>query len=1022
MPARCSIWLFAAGCLLAKLTIAQTAIVVSDRPVTVVETMRNDASLADVAFVDRSTGWAVGDRGVIWHTTNGGAMWAEQRSGVACRLATVCFVDAKNGWAAGSETPPLSNASRGVLLSTRDGGTTWNELDQTALPAIKQLRFFDVLHGIAAGESSPLFPSGVLVTKDGGKSWQPLPTDANGQWLAADFPDPRSGAVAGAKGRSATLMRGRVVNSTAADDSLRASRALRLLLPTDGYLVGDGGRVMTTRDLGATWQTPPGELPDIVRDNFDFQAVAATGPQVWIAGSPGTRILRSSDGGQTWRLVPTGQNAPLRAITFVDADTGFAVGDLGTILSTVDGGRSWQLQRRGGERAALFAVMPREADVPLELLGKFGAEEGYFATVSLLHPALPATDARTPQALLAAGAIAVDPTWRFPLSESAGRTPGELLDQLNRASDGRAAEQIQRYLVRHLRMWRPDVVVTPCIAESDKHPLGALVEQFVNQAIAAAADPNQQTALSDEIGLTPWQVKKVYGVLPAGWRGDEHVSAGEFAPRLGATLADWVEPARRTLAADASAPDNVELQLKWAGESPMAANSRGVFDGIQLTPGGEARRRLANLPTDDVENLRRLAMRRRQLRKLIDNSQGNAAWAAQLTHLTADLDAESAGELMFELADGYRAAGQPDMAADTYAALARQWPDHPLCEPALRWLVQFYASSEMAVRLADRSASNYRAASEPEQLQFGNVRQASAVEMLKADSAPVIGLSQEDRLQRAAAVGQYLETSRPALFAEPGVRFPLVVAQRQRGFANPAQRYFMSLSSLPLNDPWRQCALTEQWFARPEGSPPPKKLGHCRSVLERPRLDGKFDEAFWESADRLRLIGEMAEGGKTNRTDKNVCPTVRLVRDDEFLYIAAECPKARGCEYESDRSPRTRDADLAAHDRVTIEIDVDRDYTTAFELAVDCRGWTKDACWGDATWNPQWFVAASADEGAWRIEAAIPLAELVAATPTTKDVWAVSVVREIPGGGAVSWAGAVDSGDSPGRFGLLIFD
>ena len=60
-----------------------------------------------------------------------------------------------------------------------------------------------------------------------------------------------------------------------------------------------------------------------------------------------------------------------------------------------------------------------------------------------------------------------------------------------------------------------------------------------------------------------------------------------------------------------------------------------------------------------------------------------------------------------------------------------------------------------------------------------------------------------------------------------------------------------------------------------------------------------------------------------------------------------------------ERSPRQRDADLSAHDRVTLRLDVDRDYTTAFELVVDHRGWTHDACWNDATWNPKWFVAAN---------------------------------------------------------------
>ena len=34
-----------------------------------------DAELADVCFVDAQRGWAVGDRGVIWHTADGGRRW-----------------------------------------------------------------------------------------------------------------------------------------------------------------------------------------------------------------------------------------------------------------------------------------------------------------------------------------------------------------------------------------------------------------------------------------------------------------------------------------------------------------------------------------------------------------------------------------------------------------------------------------------------------------------------------------------------------------------------------------------------------------------------------------------------------------------------------------------------------------------------------------------------------------------------------------------------------------------------------
>src|SRR5438105_1177842 len=55
----------------------------------IVAFQRADARLNDVTFVDPQQGWAVGDAGVIWHTTDGGQHWEQQSSGVDCRLESV---------------------------------------------------------------------------------------------------------------------------------------------------------------------------------------------------------------------------------------------------------------------------------------------------------------------------------------------------------------------------------------------------------------------------------------------------------------------------------------------------------------------------------------------------------------------------------------------------------------------------------------------------------------------------------------------------------------------------------------------------------------------------------------------------------------------------------------------------------------------------------------------------------------------------------------------------------------------
>src|SRR4029079_9775091 len=105
---------FSSACL------TETAVQGGDQPDQVIGE-RGDAQLADVCFVDRANGWAVGDRGVIWHTADGGAHWQQQNSPVNCPLHSVFFLDAARGWAVGGAEKPFTRASAGAVLRTNNG-------------------------------------------------------------------------------------------------------------------------------------------------------------------------------------------------------------------------------------------------------------------------------------------------------------------------------------------------------------------------------------------------------------------------------------------------------------------------------------------------------------------------------------------------------------------------------------------------------------------------------------------------------------------------------------------------------------------------------------------------------------------------------------------------------------------------------------------------------------------------------------------------------------------------------------
>src|SRR5262245_2166542 len=132
---------------------------------------QQDAELTAVMFVDADRGWAVGDRGVIWHTDDGGRNWKQQRSGTNCRLEAVQFLTGDVGLAVGGWTQPYTHQTHGVVLRTRDGGRTWQETPGLTLPGLKHLKMIDAKAGWALGDPSTLFPSGVFRTEDGGKTW-----------------------------------------------------------------------------------------------------------------------------------------------------------------------------------------------------------------------------------------------------------------------------------------------------------------------------------------------------------------------------------------------------------------------------------------------------------------------------------------------------------------------------------------------------------------------------------------------------------------------------------------------------------------------------------------------------------------------------------------------------------------------------------------------------------------------------------------------------------------------------------
>ncbi len=256
-----------------------------------------------VSFVDRSNGWAVGDSGRIFHTSDGGASWNPQQSGVQSFLNCVTFTNLSHGSVGGGDN------SIGL---TTDGGASW----MWSHPAGDSRRTFMAVSFV--GDNTGWIVDnfgGILHTDDGGQSWTPKTSGITSAITAVQFLDAQQGW--------ATAVPSLVLHTTNGGTSWTVIN-------------------LDTLNFGAT----------VVFDDIHFVNSSAG----WIALNTGASstlvhpnpMVATADGGRTWKLQATPEDNLVSAVTFLNPSVGWATAE-GGILSTSDGGENWawQLQPPG---------------------------------------------------------------------------------------------------------------------------------------------------------------------------------------------------------------------------------------------------------------------------------------------------------------------------------------------------------------------------------------------------------------------------------------------------------------------------------------------------------------------------------------------------------------------------------------------------------------------------------------------------------------------------------------------------
>ncbi|GIW40218.1 MAG: hypothetical protein KatS3mg076_0795 [Candidatus Binatia bacterium] len=250
--------------------------------------------LYDVDFVTPKLGWVVGAFGTIARTEDGGASWHREPSGTVENLFGVDFVDSEHGWAVGRA---------GTILS-RGADGRWKKQESGTQRHFFQVAALDDHRVWVVGDWGAIF-----YTEDGGETWQDrsLPEDV-------------------------------ILNDIFFLDGER------------GWIVGEFGSIFVTKDGGKTWERQESGVEKTL-----FGVFFADENRGWAVGLDNV-LLRTEDGGGSW-LLERGRatSGSLERMGFLEAltnpslyavevvgDLGIVVGDMGTILVSRDGGRTWE--------------------------------------------------------------------------------------------------------------------------------------------------------------------------------------------------------------------------------------------------------------------------------------------------------------------------------------------------------------------------------------------------------------------------------------------------------------------------------------------------------------------------------------------------------------------------------------------------------------------------------------------------------------------------------------------------------
>jgi len=282
------------------------------------------AIIHDISFVSGQLGFAVGEHGQVWKTTDGGKVWVQVlNASTNDYFYGVDAVTAKDIVISGFYDS--ATAVRGVMRWSHDGGVTWSgDLSFGSTP-LQRVRVVKGQDGVIMKQGGGNSPTNAEYTTTGGSTvsaWKKVVDNSDGGWF-----DPQFSLLPNLHARSS------------------------------------GINFCTSLTGGAQWSCTPS-----VDSVFDGPVFFLSDSRGWVGGgeiSPNVEgwLHVTINGGKTWTARTLDGPWPIRSILFLNNTIGWAAGGnfwtgVGGIYFSTDGGMTWSVDATTGAEMGACAQHP----------------------------------------------------------------------------------------------------------------------------------------------------------------------------------------------------------------------------------------------------------------------------------------------------------------------------------------------------------------------------------------------------------------------------------------------------------------------------------------------------------------------------------------------------------------------------------------------------------------------------------------------------------------------------------------